>query len=128
MLFRGFLKIISGKASIQTDIGYHPDPELTAMTSAAATATNGWLEVHKLVSGSRTTDFASGLVFSLNVYGDDSDQTGPYEMYLALPYMANVVETLTADGQQSVAWVGSVEDQLVDDGLAAWVHDKIHLH
>ena len=98
------------------------------MTSAAATATNGWLEMHKLMSGSRTRNFASDLVFSLHVYGDDSDQTGPYEMYLALPYMANVVETLTADGQQSVAWMGSVEDQLVDDGLAAWVHDKIHLH
>jgi len=127
VLFRGFLKIISGKASIQTDIGCDPDPELTAMTSAAATATNGWLEIHKLVSGSRITNLGSDLVFNLNVYGAASDQTGPYEMYLALPYMANVVETLT-DGQQSVAWVGSVEDQLVDDGLAAWAHDKIHLH
>jgi len=126
VLFRGFLKILSGKASIQTDIGCDPDPELTATTSAAATTTNGWLAIHKLVSGSRVTRL--GLVaFNLNVYGDDSDQTGPFEMYLALPYMANVVENLGADGQQSVAWVGSVEDQIVEDGLAVWEDDSIHL-
>ena len=105
VLFRGFLKILSGKASIQTDIGCDPDPELTAITSAAATTTNGWLAIHKLVSGSRVTHLGL-VVFNLNVYGDDDDQTGTFEMYLALPYMANVVEKLGAGGQQSVAWVG----------------------
>jgi len=68
------------------------------------------------------------VVFKLNVYGEDDDQTGAFEMYLALPYMANVVEKLSTDGQQSVAWVGSVEDQMVDHGFAAWENDRLQLN
>lgn len=122
VLFRAFLKVIKGKASLQTDVGINP--RWTAQTSAAQT--DGWIGIHELLDGDQITSFNSSDDYFFGIYGENTDNTGAFEMYLALPYIANIVEkSHPGDHHQYLAWVGAIEDQLVDEGLALWNNDVL---
>jgi hypothetical protein len=127
VLFRGFLKIIKGKANVQTDVGNYP--RWTREQTEAAP--DGWLSIHELIGSSHVTSLDSVHVLSFNCYGEnvadgsyEERNTGDFEMYLALPYMANIVET--NDDETSPHWHPSIMDNNIFEGLAKWdVNDVV---
>ena len=66
---------------------------------------------------------------SLEVRGEGSGDTGDFEVYLALPYMA-VVRDKTSDTNDDgtthkLRWQDSIMDQLVQHGIAKWNGDSL---
>ena len=66
---------------------------------------------------------------SLEVFGGASNNKGSFEMYLALPYMAIVMEKtsdMNNDGtKHKLRWQDSIMDQLVQHGIAKWDSDNM---
>ena len=66
---------------------------------------------------------------SLEVFGAANNNKGSFEIYLALPYMAIVIEKtkdVNKDGtNQKFRWQDSIMDQLVQHGIAKWDSDKM---
>lgn len=122
VLFRGFLKIIKGKASLQTDVSSRP--RWTREQTEAAQ--DGWLSIHELIAGSHITDLDNQHVFSFNCYGEATGHFGDFEMYLALPYMANIVEK--SDSTTSAHWQESIVDNLIGRNVLKWSGDEISLN
>ena len=65
----------------------------------------------------------------IEVFGENSKDGGAFEMYLALPYMAIVMEK-TSDGNDDgtthkLRWQDSIMDQLVQHGIAKWNGDSL---
>ena len=65
----------------------------------------------------------------IQVFGEGKDDIGAFEMYLALPYMAIVMEK-TADVNDdgtthALRWQDSIMDQLVQHGIAQWKNDAL---
>ncbi|NES45297.1 hypothetical protein, partial [Moorena sp. SIO2C4] len=68
-------------------------------------APDGWYRVDGVIPTSEVTRFG-GQSFSMGIAGDDAD--GSFEVYLALPYLANL---------DNDSWLPSVSDMLSRDGL-----------
>ena len=66
---------------------------------------------------------------SLEVFGAANNNKGSFEMYLALPYMAIVMEKtsdMNNDGtKHKLRWQDSIMDQLVQHGIAKWSGDSL---
>ena len=66
---------------------------------------------------------------SIEVFGENAKDGGAFEMYLALPYMAIVMDKtadINADGTtHKLRWQDSIMDQLVQHGLAKWNGDNL---
>ena len=66
---------------------------------------------------------------SLEVFGAANNNKGSFEIYLALPYMAIVIEKtkdVNKDGtKHKLRWQDSIMDQLVQHGIAKWDSDKM---
>jgi hypothetical protein len=120
ILFRGYIKIIKGKASVQSDI--HLAPRWNrSMTEAAP---DGWLAVHELIDISHISDMGFEYALTFGCFGEEepgSTLSGEFEIYLVLPYIANIVES--RDDGHSAHWQASVIDNRVDTGVAAWSMD-----
>ena len=63
------------------------------------------------------------------MFGDNKDNGGDIEIYLALPYMAIVMEKtsdMNVDGTtHKLRWQDSIMDQLVQHGVAKWSGDSL---
>ncbi|NES86755.1 MAG: hypothetical protein F6K10_38425, partial [Moorea sp. SIO2B7] len=68
-------------------------------------APDGWYRVDGVIPTSEVTKLG-GQSFSMGIAGDDAD--GSFEVYLALPYLANL---------DNDSWLPSVSDMLSRDGL-----------
>ena len=66
---------------------------------------------------------------SLEVFGAANNNKGSFEMYLALPYMAIVMDKtndVNKDGtKHKLRWQDSIMDQLVQHGIAKWDSDNM---
>ena len=63
-------------------------------------------QINRKISGSHITDLDGSHTFAFCAYGEESGNTGPFEMYLALPYITNILEKTpdhTQDGTTHVA-------------------------
>ena len=65
----------------------------------------------------------------IEVFGENSKDGGEFEMYLALPYMAIVMEK-ASDGNDDgtthkLRWQDSIMDQLVQHNIAKWSNDQL---
>jgi hypothetical protein len=96
------------------------------MTSKAK---DGWYQINRKVRGSHVTDLDGIHTFAFCVYGEEAGFKGNFEMYLALPYMANVLDKIkgiNSDNHNHIArWQDSVMDQVVYHGVAKWNGDNI---
>ena len=66
---------------------------------------------------------------SLEVFGSATNNKGSFEIYLALPYMAIVMDKtndVNSDGTtHKLRWQDSIMDQLVQHGIAKWDNDNM---
>lgn len=117
------MKIVQGQASVQTDVGNRP------MWTRNDTLSHpqGWMLVSQVVGGSHITNLNSGHVWTFNCYGEGSGNTGPFEIYLALPYMSPVMEKRDFNGYDEAShWQDSVMDNLVNENLAYWSNNRLY--
>ena len=66
---------------------------------------------------------------SIEVFGSAGDNSGDFEIYLALPYMAIVLDKTSDtndDGTtHKLRWQDSIMDQLVQHKIAKWKNDDL---
>ncbi|EGJ35415.1 MULTISPECIES: hypothetical protein [Moorena] len=106
---KAWLKISSGK---QVGFGElagwgngKPNSGLIITKEQSDNAPDGWYRVDGVIPTSEVTKLG-GQSFSMGIAGDDAD--GSFEVYLALPYLANL---------DNDSWLPSVSDLLSRDGL-----------
>merc|ERR1712127_735759 len=90
---RGYLKIVKGKARGCMTLGQCGPKWTNALTSKSK---DGWHQINIVIAGSHITDLDYVYGPQIQVFGEGKDDIGAFEMYLALPYMAIVMEK-TAD-------------------------------
>lgn len=80
VLIRMFIKIVRGKAGIQSDVGNQPLWD----RSDTEDSPNGWLQVSQIVTTDHLTDLEARMAFIFSCYGEDAGpgrgNTGPFEM------------------------------------------------
>ena len=68
-------------------------------------------QINRKISGSHVTDLDGSHTFTFCAYGEESGYYGNFEMYLALPYITNILEKTkdhNEDGTTHVArWLVS---------------------
>ncbi|NEO78186.1 hypothetical protein [Moorena sp. SIO4G3] len=106
---KAWLKISSGK---QVGFGElagwgngKPNSGLIITKEQSDNAPDGWYRVDGVIPTSEVTKLG-GQSFSMGIVGDEAD--GSFEVYLALPYLANL---------DNDSWLPSVSDMLSRDGL-----------
>ena len=116
MLFRCYLKIIKGGATFGTDQSMYVS--YTCAYSAAASSTQGWLHIHEKKGSSHISNQNYHHAWNLKLYGEEANLGGDFEMYLALPYLANVwmPDADGTDTEYTAHWTSSVKDVLLDYG------------
>lgn len=116
MIFRCYLKIIKGGATFGTDQG--TGVQWRSSDTAAATATQGWLHVHKEQSSSHMANQEHTHAWNLKLFGEGDGNYGDFEIYFALPYLANVwlPDADGSDDTYTAHWSASVTDILIDGG------------
>ncbi len=106
---KAWLKISSGKqvgfGEIAGWSNRKPNSGLIITKEQSDNAPDGWYRVDGIISTSEVTKLG-GQSFSMGIVGDDAD--GSFEVYLALPYLANL---------DNDSWLPSVSDLLSRDGL-----------
>jgi len=126
ILFRGYIKMISGKARACMTISQCGPYWTPAITNKSP---DGWHQINVVIKGSHITDLDYFYGPSLEVFGGASNNKGSFEMYLALPYMAIVMEKtsdMNNDGtRHKLRWQDSIMDQLVQHGIAKWSGDGL---
>jgi len=117
VLFRAHLKIVKGAANFQTDVAQHV--RWTQRMSEGMP--DGWLQISEEIDSSHITDLDYCHALTFNAYGDGPEFMGEFLMYLALPYVANLV-----NGNES-HWQSSVLDALTATGQATWAQGKFQI-
>ncbi|NEO72974.1 hypothetical protein [Moorena sp. SIO3H5] len=109
--FKAWLKISSGKqvkfgenAGLSNNFA-HPHWGIGITKEQSDNAPDGWYRVDLVIPTSEVTKLG-GQSFSMGIEGDEDD--GLFEVYLALPYLANL---------DNDSWLPSVSDMLSRDGL-----------
>ena len=125
VLFRAFIKIVIGKCSLQTDVG--SSPRWTRQQSEAAP--QGWMSIHEYIGTSHVTNLDSVHVLSFNLYGENRGPGGlahgPFEVYLALPYMSNIVQKHEDQTYETSAhWEDSINDELMHTGAIRYTNNN----
>ena len=98
---------------LQTDVGNQGGRGWSRQMSENTTlAPQGWISVHELVGTSHVTSLDQVHVLSFNLYGENpgpgAGYTGAFEVYLALPYIMNVVSKADSHVYEtSPAWEDS---------------------
>jgi hypothetical protein len=105
LLFRAWVKITKGAIDFGTDVNVYP--QITrAMTE---TAPQGWYFINRIFDSSHVTDIGE-YSFIFKCLGEEEDHEGDFEIYLALPYLANI------EKENSPHWSPSILDILSDYG------------
>ena len=63
-------------------------------------------QINRKISGSHVTDLDGSHTFTFCAYGEESGHSGKFEMYLALPYITNILEKVKdhdKDGTSHIA-------------------------
>ncbi len=106
LLFRAWIKIIKGALHFGTDT--YVTPEITReMTEAAP---DGWYFVNTIIDSLHITDLNGAYNFILKCFGEGENHDGDFEIYVALPYLANI------EIDDSPHWSPSILDILSDYG------------
>jgi len=115
VLFRAWIKVVKGGCNLGTDVCGGPKWTVATGESWA----DGWEMIHAYVGGSHVSNLDAGHVFQLKCYGEGASPgyAGDFEAYLALPYMANVVEPDGSDEDDTPHWSSSVWDSMADRGV-----------
>ncbi|NEO40246.1 MAG: hypothetical protein F6J90_29435 [Moorea sp. SIOASIH] len=105
--FKAWLKISSGKQVGFGEVAgwYGNRGGLFLTKEQSDKAPDGWYRVDGVIPTSEVTRLG-GQSFSMGIVGDEAD--GSFEVYLALPYLANL---------DNDSWLPSVSDLLSRDGL-----------
>ena len=124
VLFRAFIKVVRGACSLQTDVGNRPI--WTRRMSEAAP--QGWMSIHQYIASSHVTNLDMVHVNSFNLYGETRGpgglDHGPFEVYLALPYIANIVQKHEDQTYETSAhWENSINDELVHTGAIRYINN-----
>ena len=62
-------------------------------------------QINRKISGSHVTDLDGSHTFSFCAYGEESGYYGNFEMYLALPYITNILEKTSNHDQDGTTHV-----------------------
>ena len=108
MLQRGYINIVSGGATWGTDQGVH----IEWTSSTTAPYPQGWMPIHRAQGSSHMTHQNHAHAWILKCYGSGAGGSGPFEIYFALPYLANVwlPDADGTDGVYTHHWSMSVRD------------------
>jgi uncharacterized protein YkvS len=109
--FKAWVKIVAGsQACFGSDAGYLGNANGICVTKAVADAADqGWYRFNGTTTTSQITSLGS-LALS---FGAIPDGSGNVEMYVALPYVAN----LNTYGTNKETWVPSIADSMSRNGL-----------
>jgi len=105
LLFRAWVKITKGAIDFGTDMGVNP--QITRVMTE--TAPQGWYFINRIFDSTHVTDIG-GHAFIFKCLGEEAVHGGDFEIYLALPYLANI------EIDDSPHWSPSILDILSDYG------------
>ncbi|MCP5047469.1 MAG: hypothetical protein GY940_09880, partial [bacterium] len=106
LLFRAWVKISKGAVDLGSDVGCYP--RITRAMSEAAP--DGWYFINTTFHSSHITSMMDGWSFTFKCMGELQGNAGEFEIYLALPYLANI------EKDDSPHWSPSTLDILSDYG------------